>query len=106
MTSADMLVTHLGGRVLHGQSPKKPQNKRQSRARQKLFPDVSIQAAEQTRARKQPGSNADNLLLRLACSNRILEECNEGSLRANPAEKPDKDEHLNRSRKAQGRYSG
>lgn len=28
---------------MHGQTPKKPQNKWQSRARQKLFPDVSIQ---------------------------------------------------------------
>lgn len=53
-----MLATHLGGRVLHGQTPKKPQNKWQSRARQKLFPDVSVQTARQTRPHRQPVSSA------------------------------------------------
>ena len=48
-----MLVTHLGGRVLHGQPPKKSQNKRQGWARQKLFPDVSIQTAKQREAYEQ-----------------------------------------------------
>lgn len=100
MTFSCYLSTHLSGRVLHGQSPKKPQNKRQSRARQKLFPDVSIQTAKQTRAHEQPGSNAENLLPSLACSNRIFQECNKGSVRVNLAEKSDKDEHLNRSRKS------
>lgn len=100
ITSSCCLSTHLSGRVLHGQSPKKPQNKRQSRARQKLFPDVSIQTAKQTRAHEQPGSNSENLLPSLACSNRIFQECNKGSIRVNPAEKSDKDEHLNRSRKS------
>ena len=45
-----MLVTHLGGRVLDGQPPKKSQDERQGRARQKPFPDVSIQTAKQREA--------------------------------------------------------
>lgn len=45
-----MPATHLGGRVLDGQAPEKPQDKRQRWARQKLFPDVGIQTAEQRKA--------------------------------------------------------
>lgn len=48
-----VLATHLGGRVLHGQAPKQPQDKRQGWARQKLFPDVSIQTAKQRKAYQQ-----------------------------------------------------
>ena len=48
-----MLVTHLGGRVLDGQPPKKPQDERQGRARQKPFPDVSVQTAKQREAYEQ-----------------------------------------------------
>ena len=48
-----MLATHLGGRVLDGQPPKKPQDERQGWARQKLFPDVSIQTAKQREAHEQ-----------------------------------------------------
>ena len=48
-----MLATHLGGRVLDGQPPKKPQDERQGWARQQLFPDVSIQTAKQREAHEQ-----------------------------------------------------
>lgn len=104
--STDLLVAHLGGRVLHGQSPKKPQNKWQSRSRQKLFPDVSIQTAKQTRAHQQPGNGAGNLLMTLVCLNKIFQECDKESLRANLAQKAHKNEHLNRSRKVPEFYSG
>lgn len=49
------LATHLGGRVLDGQPPEKPQDERQGRARQKLLPDVSIQAATQRKTPQQAG---------------------------------------------------
>lgn len=102
-----MLATYLGGRVLHGQTPKKPQNKWQSRARQKLFPDVSIQTARQTRERQQLEAVLEtHCPFWLVSTGFHFQECNMEPLRANPAQKPDKNKCLNRSRKASGFYSG
>lgn len=104
--STDMLATHLGGRVLHGQTPKKPQNKWQSRARQKLFPDVSIQTIRQTRV-----STTRKKCWKPAADSGWFEqgsfqEGSKGPLRANSSQKPDNNKHWNRSRKASGFYSG
>ena len=49
------LAPHLGGRVLDGQPPEKPQDEWQGRARQKFFPDVSIQTAKQRKTPQQAG---------------------------------------------------
>lgn len=77
------LATHLGGRVLDGQPPKQPQDKWQGRARQKLFPDVSIQTAKQRKAYKQAreAKLLGNRLLILACLNTTLQECHKESPR-------------------------